>query len=101
LQTQITTAITGLVWSGKFSWCQVSLSGKLLLAFVSSFFVLGSAALMTKFFSLVTLGVLQRLIAAALSVGQFGNLLLAIISTVILGSVSRGTHDHILLLHDS
>jgi hypothetical protein len=75
--------------------------GKLLLAFVRSFLVLGSMGLMTKFFSLMTLGVLQRLIAAAWLVGQLGNLLLALTSTVILGSVSRGTHDHILLPHDS
>jgi hypothetical protein len=35
------------------------------------------------------------------SVGRVDKLLLALASTVILGSESRGTHDHILLSHYS
>jgi hypothetical protein len=34
-------------------------------------------------------------------IGQSGKLLLAIVSTVILGSEYRGTHDHISLSHNS
>jgi hypothetical protein len=35
------------------------------------------------------------------SVGRSGKLLLALASTVILGSGSCGTHEHIFLSHDS
>jgi hypothetical protein len=34
------------------------------------------------------------------SIGRSGKLLLVLASTVIFGSGSRGTHDHILLSHD-
>jgi hypothetical protein len=72
-----------------------SLTTKLLLVLVSTFFVMSPTGLMTMFYSLAALGVLTILFSA--NIRWSVKLLVVHSSTVILGYESHGTHGHVLL----
>jgi hypothetical protein len=65
--------------------------------------ILSPAGLMTIFYCLTTLGVMQLTLTDWLTdyFSRLGKLLRALSNTVTLGSESCGTHDHILLSHNS
>jgi hypothetical protein len=74
---------------GRVNFCWSSLA--------QSSLVPSSTGLMTIFYCLTTLGVMKL----SSPLGRLGKFLLVLASTIILGSEFHGTHDHILLSHDS